>query len=462
MIKCEYEDEYSDIHTGEPKEYKCHRGCIQNSKYCEFHDKDYFEKNQNAVKELFCNELTNGREDPKQLFFVGCNIPAIDICHVKLREAVYFSNATFWGNVNFFDVQFEMVDFSNARFCGNLQATHMCVNNRFLFSKTKLEPTATRIEFKMCNFSEGDFSLTDYQSIVFGDCNLRVMNFRSCQFQKNISIKDCSVSDKADFAGCCFLGESTFSMTSFHSNALFQDSVFETRAKFENVDFKEPQLVSFGGNLSHVSFVGTNITRIKFDGNTVWGGEDGYTIFDARELAKNPPKSDLFLVLSTYRDLRENYEFRLMYEEAGQLFIKEMEIKRVYYQDQGDGNTTKIKKWRRYFSLTNCYRILSNYGESFKRVSAWSIVLFVSASVYFFIELHINGSGGLPEDVDYVSTSTTDLLLVLETSLERTFGAFFQVAEGSLPDYVVRMAALPILGAMFVVLRRKLERKFRH
>jgi uncharacterized protein YeeX (DUF496 family) len=38
----------------------------------------------------------------------------------------------------------------------------------------------------------------------------------------------------------------------------------------------------------------------------------------------------LGLVLSVYRNLRENYEFRLRYDDAGKFFIKEMELKRKY------------------------------------------------------------------------------------------------------------------------------------
>jgi hypothetical protein len=38
----------------------------------------------------------------------------------------------------------------------------------------------------------------------------------------------------------------------------------------------------------------------------------------------------LDLVLYVYRRLRENYEFKLKFDEAGKFFIKEMELKRKY------------------------------------------------------------------------------------------------------------------------------------
>ena len=207
----------------------------------------------------------------------------------------------------------------------------------------------------------------------------------------------------------------------------------------------------------------TDITRIKFDGDTTWGGNDGYTVFDARELKDNPSKSNLTLVLAVYRNLRENYEFQLMYEEAGQFFIKEMELKRIYYQDRNNNNTTKVKNWKRYFSVTNCYNILCSYGESFKRVSAWSIALFVSALLYFFIVSDISelAQNKSLRNADYVTEVTKNLFPRFEISLERTLGSFFHI-EGRLADYVVRVASLPILGTMFIVLRRRFERRFRH
>jgi hypothetical protein len=35
-------------------------------------------------------------------------------------------------------------------------------------------------------------------------------------------------------------------------------------------------------------------------------------------------------IKAVYRSLRENYEYRMRYDEAGQFFIREMELKRKY------------------------------------------------------------------------------------------------------------------------------------
>jgi hypothetical protein len=39
-------------------------------------------------------------------------------------------------------------------------------------------------------------------------------------------------------------------------------------------------------------------------------------------------------VMAVYRNLRENYEFRLRFDEAGQFFFKEMELKRKYREEE--------------------------------------------------------------------------------------------------------------------------------
>ncbi len=300
--------------------------------------------------------------------------------------------------------------------------------------------------------------------MIFKESILNHIKFRTTTIKDKLVISECTFNSKSDFSDCHFLGESTFALTSFHADTIFQYAHFTNRVRYHNVDFKEQQLVIFNGNLSNVSFIGTDISRIKFSGKIIWGNNDLYSILDARELINDPQNSNLSSVLAVYRNLRENYEFYLMYEEAGQFFVKEMELKRIYFEDSNDGYQTKIKKWRRYFSITNCYNVLSSYGESFKRVSLWSIGLFSLALFYFFIcpdIIALNKSQPLGA-IDYTEKLLNDPLYRLEISLERTFGSLFQITTGGLTEYIVRIVSLPILGTMFIVLRRRFERRFRH
>lgn len=102
-------------------------------------------------------------------------------------------------------------------------------------------------------------------------------------------------------------------------------------------------------------------------------------------------------VLAIYRNLRENYEFRMRYDEAGKFFIREMELKRRYEETSPrcklknlfrlkwrinqigfleENNIVEIvaKNWiRRNFSLSGIYYHLSRYGESVIRPTLFGI-----------------------------------------------------------------------------------------
>src|ERR1043165_4273869 len=104
------------------------------------------------------------------------------------------------------------------------------------------------------------------------------------------------------------------------------------------------------------------------------------------------PDVSLESIMAVYRNLRENYEFRLKYDEAGEFFIREMELKRNYREAptvspaklklliffkklKRDNNsipkveyTLRESDWlRKHFSLTGLYYHLSRYGEDLLR-----------------------------------------------------------------------------------------------
>jgi len=490
---CEYEHWYHDTRTGKYEDYSCNRASVPSSQFCEFHDDQYFKTHEDEVRNTFLDELSektpggifgvvsieetieggefdrardeNIVDESLPIFFIGCNIPSVDVSNIHQNRPVYFVSAKFNGDMEFFDIQFSSVNFSHAKFSGKLRFTNVNASKFFLFTNVRfLNINNSDVKFEYCDLKTARFSLTTFHSLSFQTCTFNYANFRTTDFNDNLSIAKCSFIGEADFSDCYFRSESKFELTSFHTNTIFQYAHFLNVVKYHNVDFKEQKLTSFNGDLSNVSFLGTDITRVKFDEKTIWGNPDRYSIFDARELIDNPEQFGLASVLAVYRNLRENYEFRLMYEEAGQFFVKEMELKRIYYEDANDNYNTKIKEWRRYFSLTNCYNILCQYGESFKRVSIWALVIFFSASIYFFIFPDINELEKTQPlgDIDYSSKVVNDIVFRLEITLERTLASFFQVSNNDLADYLVRISALPVLGTLFVVLRRRFERRFRH
>src|SRR4051812_28567610 len=97
-------------------------------------------------------------------------------------------------------------------------------------------------------------------------------------------------------------------------------------------------------NLSNVSFMNTDITGVRFSEKARWGGgeenakEGEYKIIDERLLEeKIKEKNDdttkdinLGSIKAVYRNLKENYEYRMRCDEAGQFFIREIELKRMH------------------------------------------------------------------------------------------------------------------------------------
>jgi hypothetical protein len=70
--------------------------------------------------------------------------------------------------------------------------------------------------------------------------------------------------------------------------------------------------------------------------------------------------------MAVYRNLRENYEYKLRYDEEGKFLIREMELKRNYrvVSLASGEHIIKKKSWlRHFFSLTGLHYHISSYGE---------------------------------------------------------------------------------------------------
>ncbi|MFL6490098.1 MAG: hypothetical protein ACJ70M_01195 [Nitrososphaera sp.] len=256
---------------------------------------------------------------------------------------------------------------------------------------------------------------------------------------------------------------------------------------FIQVFLKDQGQVAFNGNLSNVSFANTDITRVRFGDEVRWkkvernskdekskeaanrkkkklnkiknlwyGEENDFKIYDERILEGGEegykPPSSLESIITEYRNLRENYEYNLRYKEAGQFFIREMELGRIYEQKPpsaaGDNKIKKKHPIKRWLSYANLYYIISKYGESPRIPLAIIVSTFIVATGIFF---------GFEQNRSW--ETFTD-------SLSRTLEAFFPFfnlqADRGLGDMTLRATMLPMVGLLFITLRRKLERRFRH
>jgi len=129
--------------------------------------------------------------------------------------------------------------------------------------------------------------------------------------------------EEVKFTNCKF-GEANFSNTRFIGKTYFTEVVFNNQPKvFFDVD-----------NLAKVSFMNTDITRIRFSDRIRWSGNDGFKIIDEELIKNSPDKKDLENLISIYRNLRKNYELRFRYEEANNFFAREVELKKMYDEDE--------------------------------------------------------------------------------------------------------------------------------
>jgi hypothetical protein len=175
------------------------------------------------------------------------------------------------------------------------------------------------------------------------------------------------------------------------------DKPVEGKIIFTYVRLKQQEQVLFNGDLSKVSFANTDMTRVRFGDKVIWAKKDRDSVSDdkkseviisddknkfkiydewlieKKDEEKNQTEKALTLtleaIIAEYRNLRENYEYNLRYDEAGQFFIREMEIRRKYDQKLPVREKRIEKKnWHeQIFSFAFLYWLVSNYGESTRR-----------------------------------------------------------------------------------------------
>lgn len=201
----------------------------------------------------------------------------------------------------------------------------------------------------------------DFHSTIF----LGESGFAGTTFKK-VSFSEAGFSKEANFRQVIFVDEAEFSDTIFCSGADYHRSIFSTEAYFSSifksetffnyVRFENPNKITFESeDMSNVSFFDSDITKIRFGSKVKWGNE-GFTIIEEKwlmdKLSNKPTEErnndkgqsvNTELVLSVYRNLRENYEFRLRYGDAGKFFIKEMELKRKYREAPSASSVFKRK-----------------------------------------------------------------------------------------------------------------------
>jgi uncharacterized protein YjbI with pentapeptide repeats len=461
------------------EEFKCEESARNARGYCPFHDVIYpIMTEEEGMRGMIIDKINRWFSEEeykrKPLKFIGYNIPGMDLSEYVFTEDIYFCKSIFRGPVSFNNVTFQRVDFSDVVFQSayfdnvtfSKMATFECITSgklEFIVCRFK-----TGARFREANIEEievigGQFGMEDNADKRRIECDFQFARLKRTTFR---NVKFCTVTTFGDTE----FGEATFSnRTEFFNQADFSNSrflgignfldvKFNGTTNFHHVIFQDQECVLFDVNsLSEVSFIGSDIMRVRFGERVVWREDESnkFIIRDEIDLIEciNPiftwekvpsdPKHEknlrcflkkrlrlnwvtqdsrieksnhvaititssktnddskiaivlrektalisldnnnnkfavkrknneiniysyvgfrLNAVLAIYRNLRENYEYRLRYEEAAEFFVREMELKRKYkekytgdiYEVQGKHPLSKA------FSLLGIYQWLSN------------------------------------------------------------------------------------------------------
>jgi uncharacterized protein YjbI with pentapeptide repeats len=331
--------------------------CVEltNGRFCIFRDKEHLEENKQKVTKRFEKKVRDSLFEEKPLDCVGFYLPHIDFAKLLRRktfsQAVIFIDATFYEGLNLSGVTFsEAAFFMDATFLGDLVNFSEAIFAGAFFNGAKFSPETrfARADFYgEANFLDSAFSgEVDFsRARFFDEANFTKVIFEGkvffydATFHCNTGFREIKFSEEAFFSGATFTEQVDFTLSRFLKEATFEGTTFAAKTKFRKVSFEQPTKVIFDDiDASNVSFAESDITKTRFGDNVRWGGNDKLTIIE-EEWLKNQAEGresssyervSLGLVLSIYRNLRENYEFKLRYDEAGMLFVKEMELKRKY------------------------------------------------------------------------------------------------------------------------------------
>jgi hypothetical protein len=183
--------------------------------------------------------------------------------------------------------------------------------------------------------------------------------------------------------------------------------------------------------------------------------------------------------MAAYRNLRENYEYRLRYDEAGKFFIREMELKRKYREILSpDSNNATVKQngWlRRNLSLTGLYYHLSRYGENLLRPTLVGMAIVFGSTLFWLIQNNPTAEPSLSVIVSSKTKTITNFINVSQIwnnthslkAFERSLADFLPIlSPGSdikmgIVDFIIKIVCGALtFDLLAIALRRKFERKY--
>lgn len=520
-MQCKYKACYLNLESNKRKKFMCRNPAIS-SCLCKFHEPEYLTREtEKEIVMLFMHKMKNAMKQKRPLMCIGYRLPQIIVKNKKFAKSVYFAKAifedvirfegtTFKSAVQFSESQFkrglrfsrtifeDQVDFSDAKINGSslifdstfeekvkfegAEISNITFDSTFKKIATFVRTKVKKTSFSLSTFNEVDFTdaislleldfyRTKFEKAIFERATIKNSRFTQAIFNEasfsysnflgKIDFKDAEFKGRTYFQNCKFNDVVEFENSAFRCATIFEGSTFADYANFRNVQFYQQDKVKFNGNLSNVSFLRTDITRIRFGNDVIWSeGKDPYLILEERILAKDAEQGlHLEDVMDLYRHLRDNYEFYSRYDMSSYFYIRELELSRKYRKNDAvqDQKTIKKSKFRSLISILSAFYLVSKYGQSYLRPLSFGLIGVAFSTMYFWTSGFSNTATIFSEGL--LSNS-------FSYSLLRAVSAFFPFLtfgnHHTTSDFLLRIALLPITGTFILSLKRALERKLRH
>jgi len=346
---CTFRQSYYDHQYRSHTTFECKIERIQGKDKCLFHDETYLkddnhQENKDKVIEKLQQMIEESISKNRPLYCIGYYLPNIEI-DKEFIQPIYFNHCNFQ-KANFIEAIFSAeAIFTRATFSAEANFSSTTFKGKVDFT---LATFSAEAQFYYTTFKEAIFNNTTFkeESILIGATFSAEANFSGSIFKGKVDFTLATFSAITYFTRATFSAEANFSSTTFKENTYFHRPTFSDATYFSGkfqgwsyfnyVSFGKPNEVRFEiEDMSLVSFMNTDITRIRFSGKTRWSKDGQFKVIEEENLEKaldtyKEIESNLEEILSVYRNLRENYEFRRRYDEAGKFFIREMELKRKY------------------------------------------------------------------------------------------------------------------------------------
>jgi uncharacterized protein YjbI with pentapeptide repeats len=586
LVKCLFTTKYYDLQKQKEIAFQCEEYALA-SGLCIFHDERYQKRHREEFDTKLNQKIEKSISQGSPLCCIGYHFPELRIENRQFTLPVYFTKSKFHGKAAFSNIFFEGADFSECTFEDVTFILGKFLDAYFVLTKFYGKSSFNTITFEnLAWFGDAEFKDIDFINVHFK----KKAGFGSAKFRKGYFAKT-NFFGKADFNSVDFyditfsketaihlIGD--FSESIFHGKTIFRRVTFGGWTKFHNVFFEEQENTVFDvEKLSMVSFVNTDITRVRFTEKVRWSDSQEGKIVDERHLEQaifslfdweNVPgnkkqeyklkdflknnfglswidkgtfnknmendtisitadenntitlrlmRNDNYVIVkandilligfvakkkkntlkihltaeirtgsiqSIYRNLRENYEYRMRYDEAGKFFVREMELKRKF-RETPSVSSLKLKfksiirlKWdnstlpdvtyelkknnwfRRQFSLTGWYYHLSRYGEAVLWPTLSGIVIVSLSTLYWSMQVN-------PLiDPSFIGTKQLQNQTHIWKAFERSMVDFlpilpFGIRETVFQDYLIKVfGGVLSFGLLAIALRRRFERKFRH